>query len=61
MTDEQFDLITYGTVDPMYRIDAKPVPAMTTMLYGVCNNDEKRFEEALRLVRLFCEAAVAGK
>ncbi len=61
MIDKEFDAIVYGKIDPHHVLHGKPLPAITTLLYSVCDNDEKRFEEALRLVRLFCEAAVAGK
>ena len=32
-------------------------PAMTTMLFKVCNRDHDKFDEAMRLVGLFMAAA----
>jgi hypothetical protein len=32
-------------------------PAMTTLLYKVCGQDQAKFEEACRLIRLFMIAA----
>jgi hypothetical protein len=54
---EAVTAILLGTVDPTVSLAGWPVPAMTTMLYRVCDNDPARFEEATRLVRLFIAAA----
>jgi hypothetical protein len=54
--------IMFTTFDPEPRnLDGETVrlPALTTMLYRVCGNDQKRFDEATRLVQLFIEAALA--
>ncbi|MBX9860659.1 MAG: hypothetical protein K2Y20_13895 [Sphingomonas sp.] len=57
MSEDQFDAVTFGTIDPLRRIDGKPIPAMTSLLFEVCNNDTERFDAAMRLVRLFCDKA----
>ena len=54
------DRVLYGTTDPTVSLDGKPVPAMTTMLHRICDNDEKKFEEAMRLVELFIRKAING-
>lgn len=33
-------------------------PALTTLLYRVCDNNEEKFEEACRVVNLFIEQAL---
>lgn len=59
MTDELIkNRVTYGTVDPNFSIDGRPVPALTTLLHNVCGNDPKRFEEACRVVDLFVDEAI---
>ena len=57
MTDDQFDSVMYGTQDQLRRIDGKPIPAMTSLLYEICGNDTERFDAAMRIVRLFCDKA----
>jgi len=47
--------VLYGTVDPDHWLLGSKVPAMTTLLYRVCDNDSNKFEEATRLVQLFIE------
>lgn len=44
------DALQFNTHDPRY-----DVPALTTLLYKVCDNDEAKFHEALRLVDLFMD------
>jgi hypothetical protein len=59
-TQDHVDRVLYGTLDPTVLLDdGKPLPAMTTMLYRVCDNDKKKFEEAARLVGLFIKAALS--
>jgi hypothetical protein len=58
VTEQAIDLVLYGTTDPTVNADGKPVPAMTTMLYRVCDNDEVKFAEAVRLVELFISNAL---
>jgi hypothetical protein len=59
-TQDRVDQVLYGTLDPTVLLDdGKPLPAMTTMLYRVCDNDEKKFEEAARIVGLFIKAALS--
>ncbi|UMO76033.1 hypothetical protein [Planktothrix phage Pra-JY27] len=54
----EVDGIIFATVDPETLILGRPAPALTTLLYVVCGNDEKKFEQADRLIRLFVEAAL---
>jgi len=49
------DIIAMNTKDPKYKM-----PALTTLLYKVCDNNEEKFEEACRLVNLFIEHALKG-
>ncbi len=58
MKVEDADAFLLSTVDPTISLDGRPVPAMTTMLYRVCDNDPQRFEEATRLVHLFIAAVI---
>ena len=53
---EVVDKVLYLTKDPLSPI--KDCPALTALLYGVCQNDHKRFEEATRIVGLFIEEAL---
>lgn len=41
----------FHTVDPEGPFDS--CPAMTTLLFKICNNDVHKFNEAIRLVHLF--------
>ena len=54
------DRVLYGTVDPTVSFNGGPVPAMTTLLHRVCDNDPKKFEEATRLVELFVAKALSS-
>lgn len=45
----------YSVQDPTASL--AQCPAMTTMLFKVCNQDHNRFDEAMRLVGLFMAAA----
>ena len=58
-TKQTVDRVLYGTTDPTLSLDGKPVPALTTLLHRVCDNDEKKFEEAIRLVELFVGKAMS--
>jgi hypothetical protein len=56
--------IMLATVDPEPRmLDGQPttLPALTSMMFRVCQNDETRFLEACRLIELFIEQALAGR
>jgi len=57
MTDQDFEALFLRTVDPECKFDGRLAPAGTTLLYRVCNNDPKRFHEAVRIIRLFVDAA----
>lgn len=37
------------------------VPALTTLLYKVCDQDKGKFEEACRLIELFVNKALEQK
>lgn len=50
------DKIALTVEDPVH-----DMPALTTLLYKVCDQDEKKFEEACRLINLFIEAALEKK
>lgn len=56
LTAEQ---VLYRTRDPQHQLDGLPLPALTTLLYRVCDNDPDRFATACRLVTLFIEEALA--
>ena len=45
----------YNVMDPISPL--AQCPAMTTMLFKVCDRDPTKFEEAIRLVGLFMAAA----
>lgn len=47
------------TLDPETRIEGEPVPAVTTLLYHVCEGDRARYETACRLIGLFIADARA--
>lgn len=55
------DHIYYGTRDPDTLINGVPIPAMTSLLYGVCGSDPRKFNEALRLLDLFLDTAGVPK
>lgn len=51
MTDEEVcEQAQYATIDPVAALQS--CPAMTTILYRVCNNDASKFKEAVRLIGL---------
>ena len=50
--------VLFRTTDPTVVIDGKPVPALTSLLHRVCQNDPERFEEATRIVALFINEAL---
>jgi len=47
------DKVMLSTNDEKYDF-----PALTTLLYRVCDGDHDKFEEATRLIELFMKAAV---
>lgn len=49
----KLDAIAMKTQDPKFQ-----VPALTTLLYKVCDDSEDKFEEACRIVNLFIEQAL---
>lgn len=63
--DEIKERALYGTNDPMVKfptpVGPDNMPALTTLLYVVCQNDQEKFEEATRLVGLFIDHALALK
>lgn len=62
MTPEQVDkindLVTYGTKDPVYQLNGKPIPAITSVMYRLSNKDVKQFEEAMRIIDLFIRKTI---
>jgi hypothetical protein len=54
MTD--VERVLYATIDPT--VLGENMPAMTTLLYRVCDNDPVKFEEACRIVELFIVSAL---
>ena len=56
-TAEQINQIVFRTVDPEHPWREASVPALTTLLHKICNNDRAKFEEATRLVELFIKQA----
>lgn len=50
--------VLYLTKDPENELNGTSLPALTTLLYGICHNDEKKFAEATRVVELFIARAL---
>ena len=50
----------YSTEDPEHLMNGDPIPALTSILYHVCDRDQARFNEACRLIRLFVAKATEG-
>lgn len=53
--------IAFNTVDPQYVYKGTPLPALTSMLYKVCLQDDVMFMEASRLITLFIKQALKEK
>ena len=48
--------IMIRTYDPSHLFsDGHPMPALTTLLVKVCDQDQTKFEEATRLIELFMD------
>lgn len=58
LVDDKIQRILFSTKDPRCLLDGRPIPAMTTMLHGICGNDLEKFGEACRLIELFIEEAL---
>lgn len=59
---EKLESLFYSVKDYENKMMGMPVPASTTMLFEVCNNDPDRFKTACRLITLFtADAYRAGK
>lgn len=54
--DDAFDRWCYSATDARVKIDDMPAPVLTVVLYRVCGNDAKRFEEALIALRAAFDA-----
>lgn len=54
------DEIIYRTTDSKFTMNGAPVPALTTLLCKICDNDGAKFLEAARLVELFIVEALKG-
>lgn len=51
--------ILYTTQDPTVLLEGDfPLPALTVLLYRVCDNNPKKFEEAIRIIELFIKAGL---
>jgi len=57
-SDEAVSSIMLRTADPTVQIGGRPTPALTTLLYRVCDNDAGRFAEATRIVELLIREAL---
>jgi hypothetical protein len=61
--DPRIERAFYATIDPT--IEFPPgkheMPAITTLLKRVCENDGAKFEEAIRLIELLIKNALASK
>lgn len=53
--DHPTHVLFYGVQDPTAPL--AQCPAITTLLFRVCDRDNAKFEEATRLISLFMEAA----
>lgn len=49
---DRIDILQMKTIDPQ-----TDMLALTSVLHRVCDNDDSKFDEACRLIRLFMEAA----
>lgn len=58
---DAFDQMFFRAIDPTVQIDGRPVPMGTTLLYRVCKEDQTLFEEALRLMRIVFDDAIAAE
>lgn len=55
---DEIDMILMRAKDPTVEFKGGPVPAMTTMLFRVCNQDAEKFDEASRIIRLIVQEAL---
>lgn len=55
---DQVERVLYAATDPTVVLNGSPVPAVTSLLFRVCDRDQERFDEAVRIVRLFISAAL---
>ncbi len=50
--------------DPEVKLDGRPVPVMTTLLYRYCGNDAEKFEKLCGLINIIqdrtIELTIAG-
>lgn len=53
---EKHNPVLYGTLDPTNPVGLPGgTPALTTLLYKVCDQNNEKFDEACRLIRLFLD------
>lgn len=53
---EKHDPVLYGTLDPTNPVGLPGgTPALTTLLYKVCDQNNEKFDEACRLICLFLD------
>lgn len=55
--DKHVTAVLFRATDPNNRLGGRSLPAMTTMLYRICDDDQNKFDEACRLIGLFIEEA----
>lgn len=57
--DDKVGRVLFLTMDDQNcHADGKPLPAMTTLLYRICDNNPDKFEEACRIIELFIKKAL---
>lgn len=53
---EKHNAVLYSTTDPTNPVGLPGgTPALTTLLYKVCDNDGEKFDEACRIISLFLD------
>jgi hypothetical protein len=56
MTNTAFEKWCYTAEDSTRTINGKPIPLITTFLFSVCQEDQKRFELGIDILRMAFEA-----
>lgn len=53
---EKYNAVLFGTLDPTNPVGLSDgTPALTTLLYKVCDQNNEKFDEACRLICLFLD------
>lgn len=58
MQEQIIERIMLQTKDPTVDLHGHPIPALTTLLHRVCDNDPGKYEEAVRLIELFIQKTI---